>query len=291
MTAEQVYGALLALYPTAFRREYGEAMTDAFRDLYHDHKAHRAGRRSTLGFWSFVAADLCQSLVREQIAACRSGDRREAMRWLGVCAAGSIATVCLANTTTWLFGYLYHPYLEGMTIAPWIYGAFLGLGLGVAERAALRRHGRLGTRWILASGLAAAIGLQVAVSVASSTGPLGYGVVLGGFVGTGQWLVLRTRVERAGWLVLGSAMALWLGALSYAATLDRTLRGLGALPNDVLAGQAQMGYREALGVLVRGLYRPKSWAELAMELAVMATSGLVIGALTARPVSAMSRPR
>jgi hypothetical protein len=43
-----------------------------------------------------------------------------------------------------LFGYLYHPYLEGMTIAPWIYGAFLGLGLGIAERAALGQHGRLG---------------------------------------------------------------------------------------------------------------------------------------------------
>jgi hypothetical protein len=289
MTAERFYTALLTLYPKAFRREYGDAMIEAFREL-HDHR--RARHRSPLAFWSFVVADLGQSLIREQIAASRSGDRLGMLRWLGVCAAGSIATVCLANTTTSLFGYLYHPYLEGLTIAPWIYGAFLGLGLGLAERAALRRHGRLGTRWILASGAGAALGLHVAVIVASSTGPLAYGIVLGGFVGTSQWLVLRTRVARAGWLVLGSAVALSLGVLSYAASLDRALRGFGPLPNDVLVGQAPMDYREALGVLVRGLYRPKSWAELAMELAVMATSGLVIGALTARPVSAMlSRPR
>jgi hypothetical protein len=292
MMVERVYRGFLALYPKAFRREYGEAMIDTFRDLYQDRRARRFGRRSPLGFWLFLVADLSRSLVREQIAACRSGGRLEALRWLGVCAAGSIVTVCLANTTTWLFGYLYHPYLEGMTIAPWIYGAFLGLGLGIAERAALGRHGRLGVRWVVASGVGAAIGLQIAASVASITGPVGYGVVLGAFVGSSQWLVLRTRVARAGWWVLGSAGALSLGVLSYAASLDRTLRGLNPLPHGLLAGQAEVSYREAIGVLVRGLYGPRSWAELAMELAVMATSGLVIGALTARPVSALlSRPR
>jgi hypothetical protein len=73
------------------------------------------------------------------------------------------------------------------------------------------------------------------------------------------------------------AAALWFGT-----SVHRTLAGMNPLPNNV-----NTAYGETLNALVRGLYGPKSWPELAVECGVMATSGLVIAALTARRLSSI----
>jgi hypothetical protein len=77
------------------------------------------------------------------------------------------------------------------------------------------------------------------------------------------------------------------GILSCGLALTGTLQGMNPLTNDVLAAHAPAGRVQAIGLLLRGLYGPMSWADLTVEFAVMATAGLVIGAVTARPLSSL----
>ena len=97
MTPERLYSALLHAYPGPFRREYGDRMLDAFRQLeddYHD---------SRVKFWRFVLVDICQSALSAQIDACRSEVRRFALEWTGACACGAVVVALVANGLTWGF--------------------------------------------------------------------------------------------------------------------------------------------------------------------------------------------
>ncbi len=280
MTQERLYSALLVLYPKAFRREYLEQMMDAFRQL------RLASRRGAIAFWIFILADLFRSLLTQHVDAFRSGTRQFAVEWAATCALGAVMTALVANALTWSFSYLYHPYLEGLVLPAWSYGALLGLGLGLVQSATLHRRFRVGLLWILTSAMATALGLHVAVAFAGVAGPVGYGIVLGGFVGGAQWLILRTRVRGAGWWVLGSTAALSLAVASCAAAIHATLRGMNPLSYEPAAFQP-VAYRAAIAFLLRGLYGPTNRDDLAVEFAVMATCGLVIAAVTARPLSSV----
>ena len=67
MTAERLYAVLLRLYPAVFRREYGEAMAEAFRDGYRDHRRRRAR------FWLSIIVDVGLSACREHLQVWREG--------------------------------------------------------------------------------------------------------------------------------------------------------------------------------------------------------------------------
>jgi hypothetical protein len=284
MMPEQIYASLLTLYPKAFREAYGGAMLDAFREW------HRANRRPPLAFWRLAVADLARSVCREQLDACRSGVRRFVLHWLAVCAFGVIVTGLVANLVTWCFGYLYHPYLEGLRFAPWTYGAFLGAGLGVAQTAVLRDRFRVGVAWVLVSAASTALGLHLTAVVAGlDIGPVGCGIVLGGVVGSCQWMLVRTRVQRPGWPVLATALSLPIAVLLCDGLIQRALTGMNPVATNLQATYASTAYADALGVLVRGLYQPHNWTDLAVEFAAMAISGLIIGAITARQVSERRR--
>jgi hypothetical protein len=285
MTSERVYRALLAVYPRAFRRDYGDAMVEAFRDL------HRGATRPPLGFWLFVSADTCRAAYALHVDAWKSSEHRLALQWVGACALGAAVCGAAGSAVTWSFGYFYHPYLEGTTFVPWIFGATLGAGLGLVQAAALRGRARLPAVWVPVTAGCTALGVELAIAMANLAGPLGYGLVVGSVVAGGQWLVLRSRVRGAGWWVLPSAGALTAVALVSSAALNRTLAGMNPLRHDLAAVDG--GARDAgIELLLRGLYAPMSVAEFALWLAVMATIGLVIGAITAKPVSSMlSRAR
>ncbi len=60
MTPQHVYRGLLWLYPSAFRREYGEDMVEAFGEALRD------DRRGRLRFWVTVVVDLVRSASRER---------------------------------------------------------------------------------------------------------------------------------------------------------------------------------------------------------------------------------
>jgi len=278
MTGELLYSALLRLYPRSFRHEYGEAMVDAFRIL-------RATRRgSVLQFWLFLTVDACRSACRERLDAWRSGRHAFLLRWVGVCTLGVGVTAILANLLNWSFSYFYQPYLEHVSLTPWTYGALLGCGLGIAQSTALRLRFPIGTTWILASAISAAFGLELAVRVSQFAGIVLFGVVLGICVGSGQWLVLRTQTRRAGWWIVVSAMALPVGALSFVGTMHRTLAGMNPIANPVGSPASPVSAVQ-LEALVQALYVPRSPSDLLVEFLLIATSGIVIGALTARAVS------
>ena len=209
--------------------------------------------------------------------------RRFALEWTGACACGSVVVALVANGLTWGFSYWYHPYLERVTLPPWSYGALLGLALGAVQGAVLHRRFHLGIVWLVASAVGSALGLEAAIAIAKIAGPVAYGIVLGCVVGGAQWAVLRTRVRQAAWWVLTSAVALSVVMLSCAVNMHTTLAGVNALSHNPLAVQPD-AYGAAVTFLSRGLYGPTTSADLALEFAVMATCGLVIGALTAKPL-------
>jgi hypothetical protein len=77
-------------------------------------------------------------------------------------------------------------------------------------------------------------------------------------------------------------------ALVSGAALHRSVAGMNALSGQVRPLHDAAG----LALLVRGLYAPASASEFALGFAVMAMMGLVVGAITAVPVSSMlSRAR
>jgi len=276
-TPARVYASLLALYPAPFRDRFGAQMLEAFGDL------QRARSGQPLRFWAFVLADLLRSAAREHAAACLAGPRRFALEWGAACALGAMAAALVANSLTWIFSYFYHPYLEGITLPPWSYGALVGVALGVTQVAALGRRLRIGFAWIAASTAATAIGVETAVAVAPFTGPIGYGVVLGAFVGAGQWTVLRSRgLQAVRWVGLSTA-AISLTLMSFAVTLHTKLSGLNAIAHSPFT----LPMATSRGFLFRGLYAPATGADLAIELAVMAICGLVMASVTARPLSSL----
>jgi hypothetical protein len=284
MTAERVYSALLRLYPREFREEFGDALLEAFRHLYQS-TGHRPVR-----FWLALLTDLARSIFREWLDTSRSTSGQFALRWILASASGALVTGAVGSALSWTFTYFYHPYLEGLTFPAWGYGALLGVGLGSAQLMALRAPLRLSGSWIFASAACAGLGLEVAVVLAKTGGPIWYGLVLGCFVGAGQWVLLRRKTREAVWWVAASIVAVPVGILACGLALNGTLRGLNQLSNDVLAAHTSTKGGHAIDLLSRGLYAPTSLMDLSVEFAVMATAGLVIGALTARAfASLMSR--
>jgi hypothetical protein len=279
MTPDRVYRLLLTLYPKAFRREYGDAMVETFQDL------RRESDLRPFAFWLFVVTDACVAASSQQIEAWRSRPRRLAVQWMTACALGATMCGVLGSAVTWAFSYLYHPYLEGAALVPWTYGAMLGTGLSIVQSAVLRRL-RLGMPWILVSAACAALGLEMAIAVANLTGPLGYGFVFGGVVAGGQWLVLRGKVRGAGLWVLPSSVALSAVVLLCSTTLSRVLAGMNPLSQDMSVFHTVSEGRD-VALLLRGLYAPASWSEFTLGFAIMAATGVIVGAVTAKSVSSM----
>jgi signal peptidase I len=75
----RIYSALLYAYPRDFRRQYGAAMQQVFRDRCRD-LAGSAGAMSKLAFAAQIAADWLATTVREQAAAFWSAGRKQTSR-------------------------------------------------------------------------------------------------------------------------------------------------------------------------------------------------------------------
>jgi hypothetical protein len=269
MTAERFYARLLRLYSPAFRREYGDEMIETFRDLYRD----SAG--NTARFWLFIVADVLRSAARQRLAALLSSTKRPEADWVIRCAGSGIAIMITAHALSWSFGYLYHPYLEGISIPAWVCGGALGLGLGVAQSAKVER--RLGSRTLLifATGAAAALGLQLAVLFGR---PVVYGTAVGAFVGGVQWLILGIRDNRAVPWVVSSMTAMSLAAAASAGAISVTLRGL----NPRALDPQRFDLAEIASRLLPSPIRMST-----ANLAVMIVCGLLTAVLTARWLSAI----
>lgn len=278
MTADRFYSLLLRVYPATFRREYGPGMIDAFQQL------HGARSGSPVAFWLFVLTDIGRSACSAHLDECGTEHRRFSLEWTVACTCAAVVIALLANLLTAGFTYLYHPYLEGLTLPPWMYGALLGVGLGSTQAAVLHRRFRPAVLWVVGTSLATAVGFEAAIATATIAGPIGYGIVLGGIVGGSQWCVLRTRVRQPFRSALVSIFTLLIAIAGSAVSIRTLLGGLNPLSPDPLAASPDAS-RTALDFLTRGLYGPTTRGDLAIEFAVMVTCGLVIATLTANPLS------
>jgi hypothetical protein len=161
----------------------------------------------------------------------------------------------------------------GTNLPPSVYGAIIGLVIGSAQAAVLRQYLRHRLLWTVASSLAVAtafpFGLAVANLAGSRLGPSGFFVgyfvgvaLLGVLVGVGQSLLLNSGTRSAVRWILWSTVAVPAGLLT--------------------------------GIACEFVFRatPSTWYGLALAFAVYpAVIGLVIGALTVRPLTTLLSQR
>jgi hypothetical protein len=102
------------------------------------------------------------------------------------------------------------------------------------------------------------------------------GLVLGGAVGAGQWLLLPPARLRASSWALASAVALPVAAMFSSAAVERALVGVNPL--------AAYPHPDLLG-LVLGLDRARDWTELTLQFTAMAASGILVRATIVRAVA------
>jgi len=273
MNARRVYESLLWLYPKPFRERYGMAMLDTFVDL-HDH-----ARRTGLRFWLFVLTDAIRAASIQHLDRCASDDRRIAIRWLVACTVGTVLCNALGSALMWSFSYFYHPYLDGMTFIPSMYGVLLGTCLGTIQSLMFTNLSER-IAWIVVSAASAALGLELASWIAPLPGPMGYGVVVGTTVAAVQWLTLRGRMKRPSAAALTSALGVSVAAVAGSVAVNQALTGLNALRVPTVAAAAR------LDAVSRVLYTPMNWSDYLFAVGSTAVAGLILGAITVKPASA-----
>jgi hypothetical protein len=101
-------------------------------------------------------------------------------------------------------------------------GLFVGAGIGTTHWFVLRRRVPLALAWIPISILGWGIGVATALVLADAIMPplLGWpvaGIVLGAWVGSAQWALLRRMVHRAYWWIPASSLSWGMGGLLSAA--------------------------------------------------------------------------
>jgi hypothetical protein len=180
----------------------------------------------------------------------------------------------------WGFRYFYHPYLEGVSFIPSIYGALLGTTLGSLQSLMFTRIDER-TTWILVSAASSALGMELASWIAPLTGPLADGVVVGSTVASAQWVALRGRMKRPSAAAFTSAIAVSVAAIAGSVAVSRAVAGLNALRPTSVAS------RVGVSLLLRGLYPPMNWGDCLLAIAFMAMAGLILGAITVKPASSL----
>ncbi|HEV3310161.1 MAG TPA: hypothetical protein VG815_06560 [Chloroflexota bacterium] len=267
MTRETIYASLMRLYPKRFRREYEDQMLHTFRELSRD------SPHAPVYFWSVILHDVCRSAVREYVDAWTCGLGRLARDWVSACSLGAMAS----GAVMWVFimsvNLLFPPrhdprgfvHIVATNLPTGVYGALIGLVIGSAQALVLRHHVRRGVLWIVGTSFAGGAGFPLGLALANWIGvrlvPIGYfaGVtLLGVLVGMTQSLLLRRNVQSA---------VRWIRWNAF------------AVPAGMFAGIA-------CEFLLRA--NPRTWQGLALVFAAYpAVIGLVLGALTVRPLTVL----
>ena len=187
-----LYGALLHLYPTAFRREYGGLMVDAFSD--------GLAERGTRQTWASIARDLSFSVPQQTL-------RETFMRQKWMAELTVLATIAmLAATLVWAGSSLLFGYGVGFV-------AFLGLwSADLASRSDHSLTSDVGptkhwTWWtVLATAMAGFYVIAAAAQMFNDPKPTNVGAfaLMVGFAGLiGAGLALRSRSRAVGyWMVI-----------------------------------------------------------------------------------------
>jgi hypothetical protein len=128
--AGRIYSLLLYAYPTAFRREYGFDMTQAFRDDTHD-TLHESGTIGLLGLWFLTFTDLLKTAFAEHIWEVFHMRMERLQRLTGTAAA--IGGLLWASSIIWAF--VLNPKVSGevldlVLLVSWLLsGSLMAVGL------------------------------------------------------------------------------------------------------------------------------------------------------------------
>jgi hypothetical protein len=143
-----------------------------------------------------------------------STDRRFWLKWVVASAIGLAAGFAVYLPLVLYFASELGAVLRLLLAA--VAGTFFGSALGTAQWLLLRRRSLGAGKWVLATLAGGTVGGNLAMvigDVAGNAGGFSFAIAAGGFVlgalvGTGQCLVLQSRLSRAFWWVLASALGL-----------------------------------------------------------------------------------
>jgi hypothetical protein len=128
--AGRIYSLLLYAYPTAFRREFGFDMAQAFRDDTHD-TLHESGTVGLIGLWFLTFTDLLNTALSEHIWEVFHMRTDRLQRFSGTAAA--IGGPLWASSIIWAFvldPQVSREVLERVLLAGWLLsGALMAVGL------------------------------------------------------------------------------------------------------------------------------------------------------------------
>ncbi|MCC6615669.1 MAG: hypothetical protein IT320_19525 [Anaerolineae bacterium] len=165
--SERLYGALLVLYPVAYRREYGSLMRQVFRDVARD-RYREQGWAGMLVWWCTTLLDLAITVIEQRRKGGFAMSKATFVRLTGSLLALGGAFCGLAAFSQLQPGDHYS-YYGIYQLVMWLFAPgclLLGLGIiGLAMRyeAALGRAGR----WLLTLCGVGALGMAVGVVATS----------------------------------------------------------------------------------------------------------------------------
>jgi len=138
------------------------------------------------------------SIEREKVG------RRVWLRWM-------LASVASGAVTLTVTGALVRAGSLSAVAVVAVFGAVIGVSLGITQWLVVRHQVPRAYRWVLASAMGGIVVGVLGFAIGGAVGgPLG-GAAIGAALGIMQWLVLRRRVSRASVWVLASIVGFALG--------------------------------------------------------------------------------
>jgi hypothetical protein len=125
--------------------------------------------------------------------------------------ANDIANIVLQLLSSMQVMYVSFEVSSTNVFAAMVFGAIYGILIGAVQSLVLHRHFRQAGRWSVATGLgeSLAAGLNNFGAMTAMTAfPIFVpGVVIGIFIGTAQWIILRRQFSNSEWWILANAIS------------------------------------------------------------------------------------
>jgi hypothetical protein len=262
------YRILLRVYPSEFRKEFGEQLDQLFRDISRDES--RRGLWGLAILWARVVPDLAYSAIASR----QSYDLgwRFRFRWIVACALGFSLFPFADDALRYVTGFPFY-FGEVRIYIPWppreIFAAVSGLTIALFQSLVVSNEWLERKRWLFFS-----VGSEVVVSILSRTFPrdpsmsviVGLTALCGALTGFAQSLALRGRPPQ---------MVLWVTSSSVGA-VTVVLMYYGMQP--IFTTLIDSGF-----FLVASFTMQRTVAQ--------AITGLTVGVLTAVPLEWILRTR
>lgn len=214
--SEQVYRALLVLYPADFRRDYGQHMAQVFRDVCRD-VYRQGGVVELMNWWAATLFDLLQTVIAERRKVGFTMSQAKFIQWSGwLCILGGIfftasSVTQLQSSSGFTFGGGYQ--LSLYALVPGMALIMLGLvGILLRYNAHLNLFGKLSLLTALIGAGVTSIGLLLTLTAGNDFWNLfmmGWLVQVAGHTVFGGFVMTTRLLPKWNFaLLIGSALPL-----------------------------------------------------------------------------------